>query len=466
MKVKIPKPELGYSFEHKSPRRGLHGRRDAGAEALGQAPNPVINNPQVPVDVSIPNGAAGNPIAFFDDYSWRAFIAVVWPASNGHRGQPDTGQTVDGNGPRVFETYKSLAEVFHSDGSAPTAWQQFDPPQYNSCGVAEMFGDMTLGSFSKFSNLGQAGFGDLLGPLIARNTTYVRYLTGFNQIEFDQIASQKWYLRSNLPVAPASITFSNGSIDIKSAWIDMTNIPNPNRFYTRKANVLDPVTGQCASLTVGLVGLHIVQKTPSRPQWIWTTFEHVDNVPPAAGAPGAFTFNDGTATPMPATNPVTLPRVLQPPTAPPFNVMRIKPIHTSTQATNAAYHGALPQNSVWQFYQLVMTQWPLVPNNPTIDGSPPNTFPGLPAPNNSTAFANTTLETFEQRGVSTSCMSCHNSTMAPTDFVWSLIDHAHPASTATPNILMKNKSFRSLRDLLMKSQESNRKAAAPVQPQP
>ena len=438
----------------------------------GQVPVPVVNNPQVPADVSIPANFPGNPIAFFDDYSWRAFIALVWPAMNGQRGQADPAKTVDGTGPRVFETYKSLTEVFHSDGSAPTPWQQFDPPQYNPCGATQTFGDMTLGSFSKFSNLGQAGFGTLVGPLIAQNTTYVRYLTAFNEIEFTQILNQKLYLRSSFNPPNPAVTFNNGSIDVKSAWVDMTNIPNPGRFYTRKANVLDPVTGQCSTLTVGLVGLHIVQKTPSRPQWIWTTFEHVDNVPPPNGGAGPFTFNDGTGSPMPATNPYPLSRVLQPPTPPPFNVTRVKPINNdptvlrSTVQTNVAYHAALPQNSVWQFYQLVMTQWPLKPNSPATNGLPANTFPGTPSPNDSTAFANTTLETFEQGSVFTGCMACHNSTMKPTDFVWSLNDHAHPASSATPTILMQNAAFRGLRDTLMRSKQENLRNAAAQKKQP
>jgi hypothetical protein len=226
-----------------------------------------------------------------------------------------------------------------------------------------------LASFSKFSDIGQAGFGSLVGPLVAQNTTYVRYSTGFNKIEFDQIVQNELYLRAKLPGAGQSLTFNNGALDVKSAWIDMTNVPHPKRYYTRTALVMDPATGQCSQKTVGLVGLHIVQKTPSRPQWIWSTFEQIDNVPPAQpGAPGTFTFNDGSGTPMPMANPYPIdPPIL--PTPPPFNVQRVKPIHLSTQNTNAAYQQALsPQGSVWQFYQLVMTQWPLTPNSPSTPG--------------------------------------------------------------------------------------------------
>ena len=341
-------------------------------------PKAVVNSPKVPGDVSIPPNFPNNenPIAFFDDYSWRAFIAVVWPGLKNRQGIPDATQTVDGMGPRVFETYKSLPEVFHTDGSAPGALDTYDAAIHNPCGVKTAYGDMTLGSFSKFSNLGQAGFGNLVGPLVAQNTTYVRYLTGFNNPAFQQIAAKKWYLRSSLPTAPMSITFDNGAVTVKSAWIDMTGIANPKRFYVRTAYVLDPVTGQTSVLKVGLVGLHIVQKTPTRPQWIWSSFEHVDNVP--ASGPGAFTFNDGTGMAMPKKDPYSMSRVLQPPTAKPFNVTRAKPIHPSTVTTNNDYHAALDKNSVWRFYQLVVTQWPTKPNTPALPGTPQNTFPARP----------------------------------------------------------------------------------------
>lgn len=427
---------------------------------LSQSPPPVINSPNVPADVAIPEGFSGNPISFFDDFSWKSFIALVWPAQVGQRGQPDTSRSVGGSGPRVFETYKALYEVFHNDGTAPSAWNAFEPAKYNPCDVAAKWGELTLGSFSKFSDLGQAGFGSLVGPLITQNGTYVRFLTSYNQVEFDQIVTGKWYLRSNLPASPASITFNNGAIDTKSAWMDMTGAKNPGRYYTRTAWVLDPVSGVSTQKTVGLVGLHIVVKTPSRPQWIWATFEQVDNVPPlesgmtGAFGPGTSNFNDGTGTPMPAKNPYPMDRVLQAPVPPPYNVTRgrILPngkvtnlIHASTVKANQAYRAAL-QGTVWANYQLVMTQWPLKPSSPATNGTPPNTFPGSP-PNDVTAFANTTLETFDQGSIFTGCMACHNVTMAPTDFLWSLNDHAFPPKSGTPNLLMKDPTFRALRTL-------------------
>jgi hypothetical protein len=416
-----------------------------GEGACPNPPVPSISSSQVPDDVCIPAGFGALPIDFFDDYSWRAFIAMVWPAANGQRGKPDTARNVGDAGPRVFETFKSNWEIFHNDGSAPAAWNVYDAARFNACNATVSFGDVVLGSFSKFSDLGQAGVGSLVGPLVAQNRTYTRYLTGYNEIEFNQIADPdprlSLYLRSNLPMKKP---FRDGALDVKSAWMLMTGVSHPERYYTRPALVLDPETGQCSIEEVGLVGLHIVQKTPTRPQWIWSSFEQVDNVPPAvAGAPGAFNFNNGSGAAMPDDNPFPInPPIL--PTPPPFNVERKVPIHSQTRQTNAAYRNLLKAiGSKWQFYQLVLTQWPVPPSQPNQAGDPAHTFPGNGA---TSAFANVTMETFDQTTIKKGCMNCHNATAKDTDFLWSLKDHAFPPNV--PNVLFSDKSFQDLRTLL------------------
>ena len=77
--------------------------------------------------------------------------------------------------------------------------------------------------------------------------------------------------------------FPDGSVVLKAAWLDLEGFSpaQKSRYYSRKVMLKDAGTGKCSAVTMGLVGLHIVQKTASRPQWIWSTFEQVDNVPPA-----------------------------------------------------------------------------------------------------------------------------------------------------------------------------------------
>jgi hypothetical protein len=199
---------------------------------------------------------------------------------------------------------------------------------------------------------------------------------------------------------------------------------------------LDPFTAPnptCNLITVGLVGLHIVQKTPSRPQWIWSTFEQIDNVPGGASS-GPFAYNNGDGSPMPAANPDPWPPISARPKI--FNVQRLTPINVSTANTNARYQSALQsKGGPWQFYQLIMTQWPLQlnppqPIPPSQSGEPSSTFPGSGA---TSAFANVTLETFDQASIETGCMACHTITQQATDFVWSLNINAWPSTITSPS---------------------------------
>ncbi len=418
-------------------------------QACPNPPVPSITGATVPNDVCIPAGfpANENPIDFFDDFSWRAFIAMVWPVKPGVRGEADTSATLGSPGPRVFETYKAQWEVFHTDGSEPKEWNVYD--NSNACKTTPEFGGLVLASFSKFSDLGMAGFGKLLGPLAAQNKTYVRYLTGMSKSEFDKIRGEKLYLRDVLMKAPTPLTFAGGSIDVKSAWMDMENVANPERYYTREALLGNPAGGDCAAKTVGLIGLHIVVKTPSRPQWIWSSFEHVD-LTPHSGATSPFTLHAGDQTAMPADNPLSLDPLAIPPA--PYNVTRVKPIHKNTQATNTAYRKLLASDkSIWRNYQLVMTQWPLAPNSPNTPGNPANTFPGTGS--DQTAYSNLALETFEQARVSTGCMACHNVTKARTDFLWVLNTRAHPANV--PGLMAGKNERTQLRDLLAEAHKAN-----------
>lgn len=424
-------------------------------------PDDVCIPPQVP---QVPSE---NLIKYFDDYSWKTFVALVWPALIGQRGTPDPAQNLSKvDVPLVFETFKADWETFQPNGTRPTSWND-TAAAYMPCPNAKP-GEFILSSFTKFGNVGEAGVGNLTSVLIAQNGTFVRYLAAYNEPEFTSILSNKWYLAANLPqnqTPPADpITFPVGSLNVKSSWIDMRNVPHPERYHTRTAWLQDPISGTCSinPVTVGLVGLHIVQKTPSRPQWIWSTFEQVDNVPPPTYIPPeppakptqTFTFNDGTRTTMSDGAPAAYlwsTAIQTPP--PPINIQRLTPIHSDTLATNVIWQQALSQqNSVWQFYLLTMTQWPTAaPPNPALPGIPQNTFPGRGA---KSAFANTTLETWGQTSIRSGCMACH--TQAPrNDFVWSLEMNAFQASPSTNAIAKSgNTSLRSspaleaLKDLL------------------
>ena len=407
----------------------------AQAPACPAHPTPAVSS-DLPDDVCIPDGFTNIPMEYFDDFSWRSFLAIVWPVAADRRGIPAT-KPLAATGPRVFETYKALWEIFRDDGSAPQSrFDRYDAAAANPCKAAPSFGDVTIGSASGIDDIGQAGIGSLDAPVVAQNGRYVRTLTLFNDIAFDHIVSHKYFLRSQLPALPRPrpdvpvVDFPMGSVAVKSAWVDVTGFPAAlvKRFYTRPAMVKAATGGGCSKVTMGLVGLHIAQKTPSRPQWIWSSFEQNDAVPPAwPDSPGAFVFNDGRGTPMPEKNPLSLLALAPEPVAP-FNVLRGAPLLTSTELTSFSYQ-RLVAGTPWQFYKLVTTQWPRLDGNQAIfvpasqDGTVPNTFPGTGA---FSAFANVAMETFDQRRIEVGCMNCHNRARMTADFMWTLIDHAYP----------------------------------------
>jgi hypothetical protein len=84
-------------------------------------PQVDVSSRKVPDDVCIPIGFGRLPIDFFDDYSWRTFIAMVWPAAQDQRGTPDPIlQLGERTGALVFETFKSEWEIF-TDNNVPSS---------------------------------------------------------------------------------------------------------------------------------------------------------------------------------------------------------------------------------------------------------------------------------------------------------------------------------------------------------
>jgi hypothetical protein len=308
-----------------------------------------------------------------------------------------------------------------------------------------------VASFVPYAEFNQPGFalGEFLNPLVAQNRTYTRYEIRLNRLEYDAIAASGWTAGRDLPDVANPARLPIGSIAVKASWRVLTTADTPAiraRYYVvQGAEIVDVAKSVaagkivCSTSDVALVGMHIMVKTRYRPQWLWSTFEHVDNVPPEgqgearepdareAGAPYSY-FDpaqpDLQLLPLgsPEAKPISLsnPPGLDPT---PMQVRRRHPVHASTMAMNRSYW-ALPgvKGTVWEHYMLVASQWPTapVPAGPENDG---RFFPGLavdpdtpretyqsadPAAENKENLANTTMETYQQDAPS-SCMSCHAS---------------------------------------------------------
>ena len=390
------------------------------------------------------------------EFAWRAFIALNWPAAS--RGEPDRRSALSDPGPRVWETFKSAAETFPvgADGHRQrgAAWGADDGP--SPCGVSN--GARTIAEFKPFAEFNQPSFSadSPANPLIAQNGEYVRYEARFNAATFETFVGAGWSEGRNLPDAARPAHFPVGSIVVKAAWRPLNAADLPavrTRYYVTRAAIVDVPQSLaahhlvCSQRDVALVGLHIVIKTASKPQWIWTSFEHVDNVPPAgdgaarepdaraAQAPYGFfdpsrpsklwpPYGDVATQPIDSDHPPELhPAAMQ--------IVRRHPINAAFMAANRGYWAkAGVKGSVWAHYMLVAAQWPTSskPPSPENDGA---YFPGQPegaGPDSYKSVApvqenlvNSTMESYLQEAPS-SCMACHQTTSNQSgyDFVGAL----------------------------------------------
>ena len=371
-----------------------------------------------------------NKFPELDNFAWRAFVALNWPSLTdpAHRGIPDRAKKPGDPGPRVWETFKARYELFPvgPDGRpiAPQPWATYDAA--NPCGADVNGREKTLATFEPFMDFNQSTLsaGGAANPLVAQNRTYTRYETRLNEKEYSALSD--FSQGKNLPDYDHPLQLPAGSVAVKAAWRILTAADTPavraryyvveNAYVVDVAKTLAAKRVVCSKSDVALVGLHIVIRTPRRPQGIWATFEHVDNVPKAgayepdakdAGAP--YSYFDASKPKLglwpkfgsPATFPVSLdhPPKIKPE---PMQVVRRQPIHLETLAMSRYYWSLLGiKGTVWAHYMLVAVQWPShgFPVDPYNDGV---FFPEGRKEN----LANTTMETYFQDPPS-SCMGCH-----------------------------------------------------------
>jgi len=459
------------------------GSRAGGPErsapaAVTQAPPAwpcTLDNPPT-ISSIVPNDSQFTEQSSLNCFAWQQFIALNWGALAGQRGVPDPKLTPAQFGApgatagTVWQTYKNDYEVMRPNGAVPAAWNAAPPPPPCSAGNAAARkpgpGVHVLTMTSKFDGFIE-DTAQASGQWLAdQNGNVIWYEIKMNKDEFDSIVANHFYDASvqsatastgTNPVAgapsyqvklpagcvqgrcPNNGTPVTGAIELKAAWRVLTDASLYGRYLTAQAVLVN--NGVCTNATVGLVGLHIIHKTVTQPQWIWTTFEQVDNVPPATPA----TFSNASCT---CTTPILaacLGKIPGPlyrdcevgqargtactPNTPPPNltissacpayptqVTRVRPISsnqsdpvTATNAAAAALIRSANPNSVFQYYELVDVLWSTSPQDTYTNqrGSPgPRTLSMSGATPDPTALpvANTVLETYVQR---TTCLSCH-----------------------------------------------------------
>jgi hypothetical protein len=440
-------------------------------EGFPQAmPLPVISG-NIPRQVVITGNRSTPQDArpFFDNFSWQSFIALNWPALSGSRGVPNDPDNPNvffsspNGAPVVWGTYKDSFDLFGQKDQRPSPWDSQTSPM-SPCPNATT-NDKTLIFATKGDTPLMQTKEAFSFPLIDQRSNYVYYDIRYDEAQYNFIRGHdsdpsSWlYLLKNLTPKenaqfgvqmPVTTTSALGSIMVKAAWRINTSSDNPKRFYAINAQIYNPLTQTCTPSTMLLVALHIAHKVDPFTEWVWSTFEQVDNVPPDADVtpkpsppPNGYSFNNGTDTPKSADGynyKPALPSPGQPPPAPsPVQVTRVNaipntPERQSTREVNA-YYRALLRGTVWHYYQLAVTQWPATPGigqgKPFMLIQNGGVYPqnaGAPFPANDAV--NATIETYFQTQTDAagaggnSCMSCHYRT-GQSDFSWGLSRRAH-----------------------------------------
>jgi hypothetical protein len=397
----------------------------------------------------------GNLQRGFDFYSWLTFIALNAPAD----GQPiGKGPKPGGDASTFWESlknYRPLAGVMLERGQRPT-WGTREVP--DKCKPFDSPDKIVI-------QLGEASWNQPFktGPLIDQQGNYALFDILINQPMFNYIRENSLYSKEGQEkfagttqqpdiVFPIGVNPGGGepgrmgAVMLKVSWRildpekDSAMLPN---FHTVDALVFFPGNGrtkngpECVPKKLGLVGFHVAHKTKFAEQWVWSTFEHVDNAPDevdvAAGnfvdernIKKAYNFYNPDCKSCPVNQ--TPPDPWDPPTSLKFpnearsQVVRMRMLPTAViqevAELNAAFRKLL-KGTVWENYMLVATQWPTAHGSKTdCNGSPAPTY-----------LANTTLETYSQGRsplASSSCMACHGNAATrhnpatPSDFTFIL----------------------------------------------
>lgn len=347
----------------------------------------------------------------FNDYAWQMFVAANWPAKAEARGVPDCNRMIGDSTKVVWISYKTTDETFLPGAVDPGPWE--------SPAKSEL-------EFSEISKVSSDIKDEIMQPvggwLIDQKNNPVYYQISINKISYDYIRQNDFYNLDTVTTA-TDIEFLDNSLEVKAAWRWLQADDDHSRYFTRPAifevyGTNGKPTGEFKEGVAGLVGLHIIVKAEGFPQWVWATFEQVDNVTVSGGIHTSFYNPNCTGQ---YCTPNISPEHSGQPFGDPNQLTRVTPLHPEAVAVNEAYQSAL-KGTPFQYYELVTSQYPLDPQDP---GNPM----GTPTPN---IAANVTLESYIQP--TSSCMACHftarvpGGTLVKTDFSFILLHAQAPAN--------------------------------------
>jgi hypothetical protein len=207
-----------------------------------------------------PVAAAGRS----DEYAWRLFVALNWPA-DGEARAPDRSARLGADRPTVWESWMSAGNVFLEDGADPGPWLPRAAVQEVNARRFETPSGKQLPNLRHVVAGVMVPLEDPLGS--ARRLTEIR----LNRASYEFIRANELYniegqLRAH---AAGRVSFPMGAKQVKAKWRPITETER-TRYHT-----LEVTLGDGTHRLYGLTGLHMASK--DLPHWFWATFEHVDN---------------------------------------------------------------------------------------------------------------------------------------------------------------------------------------------
>lgn len=451
----------------------------SGARAQTFEPDaPVPMSATVPADVDpalrdalLSRGELMLAHRLFERQQWAAFIALNWPVDAGKRPRAKLAETGD---PAWTEWIESF-EVFREAGERPAAWgsptRRVPLPGRVQSPVADPLDPLATPPIDSravrvphdLSAIARVQAGTEVDQAFSfavwdRNGNPAHYEILMNRPEYDFIVGNGLFHAGGIAdyVAkhgglsfPAGRFEGNrpGAADLKLAWrILDPRTDDFGRYLTQPAFLpaKSPEGLVWTAVTVGLIGFHIAQKTETAPQWIWSTFEQVDNL--SVDALAKVKAADGRTVPLRASFfdedcpwcAVNVPGTAGPDGTRHTQIARLQAVPAETEALNGIVREQLRrEGSKLAFYKMIGTQWPTRPElkpGEGPNGAVANASGGAPLP---VYLANAVMETFAQVGntrhpdqegdprtggrmifANGSCMACH--AQSPYDFSWLL----------------------------------------------
>lgn len=230
-----------------------------------------------------------------DEYAWRLFVALNWPADQQRRAADSTKKLGD-DGPVVWESWANARDVFLPNGVDPGPWVSAAPVPASAT-PQQRFDALPLQQQIRLEQLGKPV--PLFDPNAAAS---VSNETRLNLGTYDFVRSNTLYHREG------QIAFFDRGVDIsfpltaketKAQWRPIS-AAQKSRYHW-----VEFTEANGTRHLYGLTALHITTK--DLPNWFWATFEHVDNPDLAGNEPWLLTSRDTFACKGEATSECNLP---------------------------------------------------------------------------------------------------------------------------------------------------------------